>query len=79
MRSWQSWFAPVSYGLSLELIMKSRQIHRTPFFFPQLNQPLALTIFVLGSSAFHQADHPHFAELGNGEVNNRVGGGVVIV
>jgi hypothetical protein len=35
-----------------------------------------LTIFVLGLS--EQADHADFAELGNGEINNRIGGGVEI-
>jgi hypothetical protein len=29
-----------------------------------------VTIFVLGSSSFQQADHADFAELGNSEVNN---------
>ena len=37
-----------------------------------------LMIFVLGLSSSQQADHADFAELGNGEVNNRVGGGVEI-
>ena len=36
-----------------------------------------VTVFVLGLS--QQADHADFAELGNGEINNRVRRGVEIV
>ena len=35
-----------------------------------------VTVFVLGLS--QQADHADFAELGNGEINNRIGGRVEI-
>src|ERR1700730_14834177 len=38
-----------------------------------------LMIFVLGLSSSQQADHADIAELGNGEVNNRVGGAVEIL
>ena len=43
------------------------------------SSPVLLSSRVCGlrSSSFHQADHADSAKLGDGEVNNRVSGGVV--